>query len=179
MKDIFKKVASYSADLVGNGKAFLFGSVLTIYSGLTLSNDLVAMGGVGLAIGALMINRQKYQNAPYALLPANVVLTVNGVVLAFSGEPIAGTLLALSNSIVGYGTANLQSLLEKISPQSHGVISSVAGFQIAAAGYFLNDPTLATIGALFTADGVERTLRGEDNLRTSVSGAIRSLNIFS
>ena len=130
MKDIFKKVASYSADLVGNGKAFLFGSVLTIYSGLTLSNDLVAMGGVGLAIGALMINRQKYQNAPYALLPANAVLTVNGIVLAFSGEPIAGTLLALSNSIGGYGTANCNGCWQKYRRNHMGLLVLLRAFRL-------------------------------------------------
>ena len=143
---------------VNNGKAFLFGSLLTIWSGHALDNTYIEAGGVGLAVGALMVNREKYKYVPPTLLVANAALTMNGIILAGSGHPLAGLLLASSNSIGGYGLANLLQLFNRISPQTHGVMSAVAGAQIASAGALLGDPVLMITGGLFVIDGVDRGL---------------------
>ncbi|MCB1551089.1 MAG: hypothetical protein KDJ26_03705 [Alphaproteobacteria bacterium] len=168
LRDVFHKS-------VGMGQAFLVGSLLTVCSGYNLDNSHLVAGGMGLAIGAILVNREKYKAVPYALLPANAVLAFNGLALAVVGEPVAGVLLASANSFGGYGTANWQMLKSRISPQGHGVASAMAGLQIAAAGAVLYDPMLVGIGALFAADGVERAFDGDQSPRQVIQGALKSL----
>lgn len=157
MKDAFRRA-------VNNGKAFLLGSMLTIWSGYALDNPYIEVGGAGLAVGAMMVNRERYKCVPPTLLLANVALTVNGTVLAGAGEPLAGLLLASANSLGGYGLANLLQWGNRISPKMHGGLSTLAGAQIVGAGVVLNDPLLTGIGALFMADGIERAFPSESPL---------------
>jgi hypothetical protein len=175
LSDVFRRVVGVSQKISNNGKAFLLGSFLTVYSGISLDNHYVTLGGAGLAIGAALVNRRKYEAVPYPLLVANGILTANGVLLAASGEVWAGLLLASANSIGGYGTANLRMLLKKISPEAHGVLSTAAGLQIAAAGLCLQDPLLVSIGGLFTADGLERGLSSGRKTGDVVKEGFRSL----
>lgn len=177
LKNMFTRIA-------GGGELFLLGSLATIESATAFISDnvlrpamdfamanalpspnleMVALGGTGLAIAAGCAIAKKFQYMPYALLPANLFLTLNGIHMIANNNPDtnlfwAGMLLASSNSVGGFGTINYHLLKNRIEPDTHGAGTVLAGGQIATAGAILGDPLLATIGGAFASDGAARAM---------------------
>lgn len=84
-------------EAAGNGKAFLLGSVLTMYSGYSIDNPFVGLGGALLSCGAGLVMARKYTYVPFPSLVANIALAANGLLMMASGQHVAGGLLVLAN----------------------------------------------------------------------------------
>ncbi|MBX2833479.1 MAG: hypothetical protein KTR28_00750 [Micavibrio sp.] len=149
-------------------------------NGLSSPNaEMVAFGGVGLTTAAVMSCMNKFKYMPHVLLPANGMLTANGLhmVASSAGDPAlitSGLLLASSNSFGGFGTINYHMLRGEIQPDTHGAGTSYAGAQIMAAGACLNDALLISIGSAFTIDGCIRAA-GNDRGWEPYKDALKTL----
>lgn len=159
-----------SAELKAAASPFVF-LISSLGIAVTGPNTLVAAGGIGLSLAAatgLMSSQSSNFGAKYGwLLPAfalcaNVVLTINGLLMVrggmasgLTGLAVAGVCLAVANSVF-YGNANLRGCLNRISASGHAYLSMAAGALIAVSGVALLDPILTFLGGGFVTEAALR-----------------------